>query len=409
MVSGWFVLLLPGERRKRIQGSPRYFVYGAFLSYRSVVYLRGLFRWQEGNVEKENSQPGRATRNGKSKLPLASLQENASEIEGISSPCCPEPAVKKEEAPKPKVEALKPQQAEETASMPQPCAAQKGPDTEATAPKQAANDSPKIEVLIPLHSAKDFQKIKVSELRDELEARGLPTHGIKEELISRLLAVYNEDTVVVGRDVEPHLGMRVRHVNGPSHGSSKGIGGRIEFLPGRGAFRADEKSASVRWDADKSDVRGPYYTAEPCDRGSGIGTPKFDLICVDVAALASLAQRKSPASSAPLRDPSVSEVFPAGAGSVAAPEEEAMCLSADERPISGLQADDESSSADAVADTSRLAVAAAPSLLVAQMEMEDLEMQDVVEPSEEAPDHSRGTKRSHDGCAPSRLCVCLCV
>jgi len=37
----------------------------------------------------------------------------------------------------------------------------------------------------------------------------------------------------------------------------------------------------VRWDNDTSDVRGPYYTGEKCDRGSGLGSHKYDLICID--------------------------------------------------------------------------------------------------------------------------------
>ena len=130
-------------------------------------------------------------------------------------------------------------------------------------------------------STKDFQKLKVAELREELQNRGLQTSGLKEELINRLLVPFCNDNCLVGRNVLPKMGMRVRHVNGPNHGSSKGMGGVIEYIPGRGAFRSDEKSVSVRWDVDKSDVRGPYYTGEPCDRGSGIGTPKFDLICLD--------------------------------------------------------------------------------------------------------------------------------
>ncbi len=130
-------------------------------------------------------------------------------------------------------------------------------------------------------TSKDFQKLKVAELREELQIRGLLTSGIKEELITRLLQPYSKDNCLVGRDTLPKMGMRVRHINGPTHGSSKGMGGMIEYIPGRGAFRLDERSVSVRWDADKSDVRGPYYTGEPCDRGSGIGTPKFDLLCLD--------------------------------------------------------------------------------------------------------------------------------
>lgn len=128
---------------------------------------------------------------------------------------------------------------------------------------------------------KDFQKLKVAELKEELQSRNSATSGLKEELINRLLLSYCKDNCLVGRDVLPKMGMRVRHVNGPNHGSSKGMGGVIEYIPGRGAFRSDEKSVSVRWDADKSDVRGPYYAGEPCDRGSGVGTPKFDLLCLD--------------------------------------------------------------------------------------------------------------------------------
>ncbi len=150
------------------------------------------------------------------------------------------------------------------------------PHRELLNPQKQEDDIP-----LQVWTTKDFQKLKVAELREELQLRGLLTSGLKDELISRLLQPYARDNCLVGRDTLPKMGMRVRHINGPNHGSSKGMGGMIEYIPGRGAFRLDERSVSVRWDADKSDVRGPYYTGEPCDRGSGIGTPKFDLLCLD--------------------------------------------------------------------------------------------------------------------------------
>jgi hypothetical protein len=158
------------------------------------------------------------------------------------------------------------------------------PTLESTQQIGNAADDLDFSLLIPDQdwTSKDFCKLKVADLREELQMRNLATSGLKEELITRLLASYCKDNCLVGRDVLPLMGMRVRHVNGPNHGSSKGMGGMIEFIPGRGAFRSDERSVSVRWDADRTDVRGPYYTGEPCDRGSGIGTPKFDLLCLDL-------------------------------------------------------------------------------------------------------------------------------
>jgi len=129
---------------------------------------------------------------------------------------------------------------------------------------------------------------QVVQLKEELQKRGLPGAGKKDELVTRLASAMElEETqhkvkkiveMVVGKDVSPYVGMRVRHSAGKDHGSSRGLLGTIEIIPGRGALKPDERSVSVRWDADKSDVRGPYYTGEPCDRGSGIGTEKFDLV-----------------------------------------------------------------------------------------------------------------------------------
>jgi hypothetical protein len=129
---------------------------------------------------------------------------------------------------------------------------------------------------------------QVVQLKEELSKRGLPCGGRKDELVARLAgAMELEETEtkvkqvvekVIGKDVSPYVGMRVRHVSGNDHRSSRGLLGTIEIIPGRGAIKPDERSVSVRWDADKSDVRGPYYTGEPCDRGSGIGTEKFDLV-----------------------------------------------------------------------------------------------------------------------------------
>lgn len=131
---------------------------------------------------------------------------------------------------------------------------------------------------------------QVVQLKEELQKRGLPGAGKKDELVTRLASAMElEETQhkvkkivekVVGKDVSPYVGMRVRHSAGKDHGSSRGLLGTIEIIPGRGALKPDERSVSVRWDADKSDVRGPYYTGEPCDRGSGIGTEKFDLIAL---------------------------------------------------------------------------------------------------------------------------------
>jgi hypothetical protein len=129
---------------------------------------------------------------------------------------------------------------------------------------------------------------QVVQLKEELQKRGLPGAGKKDELVTRLASAMElEEThdkvkkaveMVVGKDVSPYVGMRVQHCMGKDHGSSRGLLGTIEIIPGRGALKPDERSVSVRWDADKSDVRGPYYTGEPCDRGSGIGTEKFDLV-----------------------------------------------------------------------------------------------------------------------------------
>ena len=129
------------------------------------------------------------------------------------------------------------------------------------------------------------------QLKEELSKRGLPCGGRKDELVARLAgAMELEETEtkvkqvvekVIGKDVSPYVGMRVRHVSGNDHRSSRGLLGTIEIIPGRGAIKPDERSVSVRWDADKSDLRGPYYTGEPCDRGSGIGTEKFDLVTLE--------------------------------------------------------------------------------------------------------------------------------
>ena len=134
----------------------------------------------------------------------------------------------------------------------------------------------------------DAGNVQVVELKEELQKRKLPYAGKKDELVTRLAGAMELEAsqtqlkrtveMCVGKDVSPYVGMRVRHVQGKDHRSSRGLLGTIEIIPGRGALKADERSVSVRWDADTSDVRGPYYTGEPCDRGSGIGTEKFDLI-----------------------------------------------------------------------------------------------------------------------------------
>ena len=154
--------------------------------------------------------------------------------------------------------------------------------------QEAANDGQDLSSL----DKKDLSKLKVVQLRAELQARGLPTTGLKDELVAKLISALEAEqadkfeTVLVGQDIIPRVGMRVRHVSGKSHKSSRGLAGTIEIIPGRGALKPDERSVSVRWDADLTDVRGPYYTGEPCDRGSGIGTPKFDLICIEAVNLA---------------------------------------------------------------------------------------------------------------------------
>ncbi|EKX47712.1 hypothetical protein GUITHDRAFT_106699 [Guillardia theta CCMP2712] len=154
--------------------------------------------------------------------------------------------------------------------------------------QESANDGQDLSSL----DKKDLSKLKVVQLRAELQARGLPTTGLKDELVAKLASALEAEqadkfeTVLVGQDIIPRVGMRVRHVSGKSHKSSRGLAGTIEIIPGRGALKPDERSVSVRWDADLTDVRGPYYTGEPCDRGSGIGTPKFDLICIEAVNLA---------------------------------------------------------------------------------------------------------------------------
>ena len=135
----------------------------------------------------------------------------------------------------------------------------------------------------------ELTKLKVVEIRAKLNSRGLPTGGAKADLVARLNAAMVSDDfradvsrpkLIVGQDCSPKLGMRVVHSSGPEHGSSGGLYGVIEFIPGRGGA-PNEKSVSVRWMSDLSDVRGPYYTGESCDRGSGVGSAKFDLICMD--------------------------------------------------------------------------------------------------------------------------------
>ena len=41
---------------------------------------------------------------------------------------------------------------------------------------------------------------------------------------------------VVGKDVLPWVGMRVRHIKGLQHGASKGQLGTVEVIPGRSPF-----------------------------------------------------------------------------------------------------------------------------------------------------------------------------
>ena len=159
------------------------------------------------------------------------------------------------------------------------------------APKAAKGAEKKVKREVPeeVNHTDTLKQLKVPELKAELQKRSLPTSGTKSDLIVRLnAAMVSEDFrndprrghLMVGKDVEPQLGMRVVHSSGPDHGSSKGMYGIIEYIPGRGGA-PNEKSVSVRWMSDLSDVRGPYYTGETCDRGSGIGSAKFDLICMD--------------------------------------------------------------------------------------------------------------------------------
>ena len=97
------------------------------------------------------------------------------------------------------------------------------------------------------------------------------------ELDETQIKVKKTVEMVVGKDVAPFVGMQVRLISGKDHRSSRGQLGTIEIMPGHGTLKADERSVSVRWDADKSQVRGLFYKSEPCDRGSGIGNEKFDL------------------------------------------------------------------------------------------------------------------------------------
>jgi hypothetical protein len=87
--------------------------------------------------------------------------------------------------------------------------------------------------------------------------------------------------MAVGKDISPYVGMRVRHAAGKDHKSSRGLLGTIEIIPGRGYLRPDERSVSVRWDADTMDVRGPYYTGEPVEDEAGVVTEKFELVAAE--------------------------------------------------------------------------------------------------------------------------------
>ena len=181
------------------------------------------------------------------------------------------------------------------------------------------------------------ENAQVVELKEELQKRKLPYAGKKDELVTRLAGAMELEAsqtqakktveMWVGKDVSPYVGMRVRHAQGKDHRSSRGLMGTIEIIPGRGALKPEERSVSVRWDADKSDVRGPYYTGEPCDRGSGIGTEKFDLI--------TLQEVDEEGSEQPV--PAAEEAEPAPQD-----DEEEHCVPAGETiQVQGLQDDDE--------------------------------------------------------------------
>jgi len=248
----------------------------------------------------------------------------------------------------------------------------------------------------------------VVELKEELQKRKLPYAGKKDELVARLAAAMELEAsqtkakktvkMWVGKDVSPYVGMRVRHAQGKDHRSSRGLMGTIEIIPGRGAQKPDERSVSVRWDADTFDVRGPYYTGEPCDRGSGIGTEKFDLI--------TLQEVDEEGSEQPVPAPE-EEAEPAPQDD----EEEDDCVPAGETiQVRGLQDDDEAQvhrdaedaqEEDDVAATAeeQEADTTAEEAAEEKMEVEDETQQRLPSPVtlDEQTTRESGSKRTSDG------------
>jgi hypothetical protein len=55
------------------------------------------------------------------------------------------------------------------------------------------------------------------------------------ELDMTQIKVKNTVEMVVGKDVAPFVGMRVRQISGKDHRSSRGQLGTIQIIPGRGA------------------------------------------------------------------------------------------------------------------------------------------------------------------------------
>lgn len=197
-----------------------------------------------------------------------------------------EPAAKSSAGGNKRSKKSKKEENAEAPKEPEPAAAVEEAD-----PKAQAKEKPAAKAADDVEKCykDELTKLKVVEIRATLNKRGLPTGGAKVDLVARLNAAMVSDDfraddsrpkLLVGQDCSPKLGMRVVHSSGPEHGSSGGLYGIIEFIPGRGGA-PNEKSVSVRWMSDLSDVRGPYYTGESCDRGSGVGSAKFDLICMD--------------------------------------------------------------------------------------------------------------------------------
>mmetsp|Transcript_18171 Transcript_18171/g.40868 ORF Transcript_18171/g.40868 Transcript_18171/m.40868 type:complete len:1145 (-) Transcript_18171:316-3750(-) len=263
---------------------------------RKVASKRNASRFVQDDDDKENSvnesaKPSRSTR-AKSHAVAPEKKEKAADDMSVFDP---EPADPSEPPAKKKGGRAKkstvPKLAAPAAQAPQ----ERDPSPD-PAPKRGA--AAKKEALAAAGESGSFrpdkapiQKMLVPAIQAELIKRNHSKTGKKEDLVLRLAAAMELENAVkgnildtpryVGQDISPVVGMRVVHYTRDEHNSSRGLPGTIEIIPGRGAMRAEEQSASVRWDSDTSDVRGPYYTGENCDRGSGIGLPKYDLICID--------------------------------------------------------------------------------------------------------------------------------